>query len=231
MAVFSAVTPLVSVVFNATRITQTVNSVAQTSAALLPITDQVSALTSGFMMTAYGVLWLGQGLPGYTTNDSAFLPFVVDSKEDSSLLEEAWTSTTTMYSTTLACKPATIENTTSGPGYSDGRGCVIDTTNLPSGQGTNLTTLYIGYYMNQYIDFSLNGTGCSSERYSHLFLAFWGETIDGVFRSTALFCEPAYWATKVNATVSAENMTVSTMVPLGTPTPLSDNLFNRSNFD
>ena len=231
MAVFWAVTPLVSAIFNATRITHTANSVAHTSAALTPVANQASALTSGFMMTAYGVLWLGQELPGYTTNDSALLPFVVDSKEDSSLLDEAWTSTTTMYSTTLTCKPAIMENTTSGSSYSDGHGCVIAPTSLPSGQGTNLTTLYIGYYMNQFIDYSLSGMGCSSERSSHLFLAFWGETINGVFTPTTLFCEPAYWATKVNATVSAQNMTVSSIVPLETPTPLSNDLFNRSNFE
>lgn len=126
MAVFWAVTPLVSAAFNSTRITQTASSIANTSAALAPVADQISALTSGFMMTAYGVVWLGQDLPGYTTNDSALLPFVVGSTDKPTLLDEAWTSTTTMYSTTLACKPAIVENTTTGPTYSNGHGCVTE---------------------------------------------------------------------------------------------------------
>lgn len=231
MAVFWAVTPLVSAAFNSTRITQTASSIANTSAALAPVADQISALTSGFMMTAYGVVWLGQDLPGYTTNDSALLPFVVGSTDKPTLLDEAWTSTTTMYSTTLACKPAIVENTTTGPTYSNGHGCVTEPGALPSGDGINLTALYIGYYMDQYIEYSLSGMGCSSEEFSHLFLAFWGDTVDGVSKLNALFCEPAYWATKVNATVFAQNMTVSAIVPLETPATLSDDLFNRSDFE
>jgi len=157
------------------------------------------------MKTAYGSLWLDQDLPGYTTKDNALLPFVVNSTDRSLLSNETWTTTTTRYSTILACKPAITINPTSGVSYSNGNGCVALAGFETS---SNITAWYIGYYMSQYIDYALSDMGCSSEKFSHTSLAYWAETFGNHSNSTALFCEPAYWATKVNATVSAENHTV-----------------------
>lgn len=228
VTIFWALTPLISAVFSTTTITHLSNGVATTTHVLSPMAEQPDALTGGFMMTAYGSLWLDQDLPGYTTKDSALMPFVVNSSDHLLLSNKTWTSTTTMYSTTLACKPAIISNSALGISYSNGNGCVA-----VAGFGTSpeITAWYIGYYMNQFIDYALSKMGCASERFSHTFLAFWGETSGNHSKSTALFCEPAYWATRVNATVSAENQTVTDIVKLETPVALPGSLFNASNFE
>lgn len=228
VAIFWALTPLISAVFNTTNITRTSSGVATMTHALTPVVEQPDALTGGFMMTAYGSLWLSQDLPAFTTKDSALMPFAVTSSDRLLLSNTTWTSTTTMYTTTLTCEPAVVLKTTSGTSYSNGNGCValagFDTS-------SNVTAWYIGNYMTQFTDYALSGMGCSSEKFSHTFLAYWGESSDNDWSSTALFCEPAYWATKVNATVSAGNQTVTDIVTLEAPTTLSGSVFNASNFE
>lgn len=230
VAIFWALTPLTSAVFSTAAITHFSSGVATTTHALSPMAEQPGALTVGFMMTAYGSLWLDQDLPGYTTKDSALTPFVVNSSDHLLLSNKTWTSTTTMYTTTLACKPAIISTSNLGLSYeySNGNGCVASAGFNTSSE---ITAWYIGYYMNQFMDYALSKMGCSSENFSHTFLAFWGETSGNHSKSTALFCEPAYWATKVNATVSAENQTVTDIVTLETPVALPGSIFNTSNFE
>ena len=224
MIIFWAITPLASSVFATTKIDRVRTFNATTTARLLPLESQYSALTTGFMMTAYGSVWLDQELPAFTTKEGTILPFETTSPEHFALLNKTFTTTTTMYSTSLNCKPATVANGTSGVNYSDGNGC---TALLGMPLSPDATALYIGWYMTYSIDYALSGMGCSSKDFSNLFLAYFSYGPN----TTVLFCKPAYWEQPVNATVIGSNMTVLEVIPHGPPEPLSDSSFNASNFE
>ena len=193
---------------------------------IIPLKEQLNTLTTGFMMTAYGFLWLSQELPSFTTKDSVLMPFSVRSSDHREPTNRTWTSTTTTYSKTLACKSAVTWETISGINYSNSNGCVAS---AGFDIGPEITARYIGYYASDFTDYALSEMGCSSKKFSHTFLAYWAHNPSN--QSAAVFCEPAYWAMKVNATVLAENQTVTDIVPLDAPVPLSDNIFNASNFE
>lgn len=224
MTIFWAITPLTSSIFATTRVTCITSTTAITTSSLLPIESQYLALTTGFMMTAYGIVWLEQALPSFTDYGGALIPFAMASAKHGSLADTNWTATTTMYKTTLGCRPAFITNSTSGAHFSNGNGCMI---NLDLPQTTDPTALYIGWYMDQNINYALSLMGCSSETFSHTFFAYFSEGAD----STALFCEPSYWMQQVNTTIKATDMTALEISPLGIQEPLTDSLFNVSNFE
>lgn len=169
-------------------------------------------------------MWLKQELPPFTTRHSAILPFEVDPRGYVQDSDNTWTTVTTMYSTELACKPATVMNTTYGTKYVDDNGCEVS-LDLPS--DTNPTALYIGWHMDQAINYALSEMGCSSEQYSHNFMAYYSNNA----ASIVLFCKPSYWMEQVNATVTAPNMSVSDIIQLGSPEPLADSMFNVSNLE
>jgi len=175
-------------------------------------------------MTAYGIIWLEQAVPSFTAYGGALMPFIMGSGQQRPFLNTTWTTTTTMYKTTLACQPALVSNSTSGVSYSNGKGCVAE-LGLPA--TNDPTALYIGWYMDQHISYALSQMGCPSENFSHTFLAYFSDGLT----STALFCEPSYWTQQVNATLMATDRTILEIMPLGTPEPLADTLFNISNFE
>lgn len=225
MVIFWAITPLTSSIFATARVTQVTSATASTTSSLLPLDSQYSALTAGFLMTAYGIVWLEQALPGFTTHQGALVPFVVESDEREPSMNVTWTSTTEMFKTTLECHPANITNSTLGVSYSNGKGCVVEGLSSPA--TSDPTALYIGWHMNNRIDYALSRMGCSSDSFSHLFLAYFSQGQD----STAIFCEPAYWVQHVNATIKAADMSTSEIVPLRNLEPLPDAAFNVSDFE
>ena len=243
--IFWAVTPLISAVFTTANVTSTSVKNATTHLGLLPVGKQARELTTGFMMTAYNEMWLNEDLPQFVMRDGALLPFVLDTIEGGRSTSDphppyalsandSWTATTTKYSTTLDCRPAETIGSGSNLSYHNGKGCVID-PGMP-GLGNvdpsiNVTALYIGYWMGQFIDFSLSGMGCSSLANQHTFLAVWNVLSYGQWATTALFCETAYSYQLVNATILASNMTVIDVAPLEPAMSLSDEVFNITNFE
>lgn len=224
MTIFWAVTPLTSSIFATARVTLVKHAIASTTESLIPFESQASALTTGFLMTAYGIVWLEQALPSFASYDGALRPFVVHSADHAPLFNATWTTTTTMYKTTLACEPAIARNSSLGMTYGNKAGCIVELV-IPA--TTDPTALYIGWNMDEHVDYALSQMGCSSEIFSHTFLAYFSKGVD----STVLFCEPSYWMQQVNATIQAIDMTVLKMVPLNPPEPLPDTLFNISNFE
>ena len=122
MVIFWALTPLINAVF---QIAHENSSAANIAAAVVPAGQWFCTLTSGFLMTAYGILWLDQDLLRFTINDSALLPFASASTDAVPISNGTWTSRTTMYSTTLACKPTMLVHMTEGSSYSDGNRQVV----------------------------------------------------------------------------------------------------------
>ncbi|KAL8949296.1 MAG: hypothetical protein Q9222_004582 [Ikaeria aurantiellina] len=228
MCIFWGVTPLASSVFAQSAVTIERRSTASMTASLMPLEKQSSALNTAFMMTAYGIAWLGQAVPGYVTSDGVVQPFRVDDIFEKELANMTWTAQSTLYGTTLNCNPAIIKNDMGSMWYSDGKGCTV---NVGLDSVSEFSGVYIGYYTDQHTDYSLLGLGCSSTKYSSQFLAIWGQSHVQHPTTTALFCEPDYWTQDVNATVMVPSMNVSKVVPVAPRVPLSDNHFNRSAFE
>ncbi|KAL8723818.1 MAG: hypothetical protein Q9181_007170, partial [Wetmoreana brouardii] len=142
----------------------------------------------------------------------------------------SWTASTDFYTTQLNCASAKISlGETSGYTFDNGQGCRTDTISPLGSSGYN--ALYIGYYNDPNVDWSLAGLGCPPNA-SHTFLAIWAGVEEYKFNNvTALFCEPTYSIQRVNATVAAQNHTVSKITPLESPMALPPKHFNVSDFE
>lgn len=162
----------------------------------------------------------------------AVLPFASREVQHSSLTNETLTATTNFYSTALTCEPAAIGNTSVGfLTFDNRRGCHTDPIEFLE-HYSNFEALYIGYADDPNIDWSLSYLGCPVNT-SHEYLAIWagGPTGGDTSNVTALFCKPSYFVQTVNATVTLPKMSVSSITPLGSPLPLTEEVFNISNFE
>ncbi|KAL8667843.1 MAG: hypothetical protein Q9202_000308 [Teloschistes flavicans] len=113
--------------------------------------------------------------------------------------------------------------------FDDGRGCRTETISPLGTKGYN--ALYIGYYLDPNVEWSLQDLGCPQNA-SNIFLAIWADVQDSKFNKvTALFCEPSYAVQQVKATVAAANHSVIQTVPWGASTTLSLDRFNRTDFE
>ncbi|KAI4255043.1 MAG: hypothetical protein L6R42_006936 [Xanthoria sp. 1 TBL-2021] len=235
MLILSGVTPLVGAVFARSVVTVEHLATATTSAALIPLRDQRLAMNTDFMMTAYGIVWLGQAMPGFVTPQGFFEPFRMDMKQEAELLNATWKARTKLYGTSLNCRAANIRNESTGFSYSNGKDCTTEAGSTPVelDTGSQFGCLYIGYEMDQHADYSLSDMGCPSPSNQHQFLAVWGQSLGGdrVTNVSAAFCEPTYWTQEVNATVTVPSMNVTEISPLGPRITLPDGLFNRTAFE
>ncbi|KAL8851198.1 MAG: hypothetical protein Q9221_003829 [Calogaya cf. arnoldii] len=236
MLIFWGITPLVSSVFAQSKVIVEFNTTARPTAALMAVSDQSLALNTGFMLTAYGITWLGQKLPGFVSSQGALEPFEVDMIQGQGFENKTWTAMTTLYGTSANCKAAIIQNSTSGLSYSNGKECATDPGYSPMSSfiaSQQFGCLYVGYHTNQFIDYSLDGMGCLSPANSHLFLALWGQASaqNPEGDVSAFFCEPSYWTQEVNATVTVPGMNVTEIIPQGPRMNLPDSRFNRTAFE
>ncbi|KAL8673201.1 MAG: hypothetical protein Q9168_002353 [Polycauliona sp. 1 TL-2023] len=236
MLIFWGVTPLVSSVFAHSIVTVDQLATKTSNSDLMSLKEQSSAMNTGFMMTAYGIIWLGQAMPGFVTSQGFIQPFQLDTKREVQPLNATWKARTTLYGTSLNCWAANVKNDSAGISYSDGRNCTAP-TNTPLSQETDSTfgALYIGYESDQHADYYLsNYLNCPpSPTKKHLFFAIWGQTSgsDHVTDQSAAFCEPTYWTQQVNATVTVPGMNVTEVSPLGPRVTLPDEVFNRTAFE
>lgn len=233
MLIFWGVTPLVSSVFARSSIVIEKNATAATTASLLPLHDQSPSLNTDFMMTAYGITWLGQAMPAWVAGQGALEQFAVEGGQVSEFVNQTWTAETTMYGTSLICEMAVTRNVSGGFSYSNEKGCTTTPGAINLNPSSQYGGLYIGYYLDQHSDYSLSGCGCPSIENSHLFLALWGQSWNKHPEAnvTAYFCKPTYWTQKVKATLTVPSMNVSEVSPLEGKLDLSDDTFNRSAFE
>ncbi|KAL9006623.1 MAG: hypothetical protein Q9188_000660 [Gyalolechia gomerana] len=236
MLIFWGVTPLVGSVFTMSAVTVEKGVTVRTTASLMPLLNQSRSLNTNFLMSAYGIAWLGQSMPGFVTGQGALEPFEADQAAQMQLAQLTTPSVTVknkLYGTSLSCDQAEIRKHPTGDSYSNRKGCMTFPGALNINPLSQYGGLYVGYYLDQHSDFSLSGCGCPSPNNSHTFLALWGESRgkNPNVSVTAYFCEPSYWVQDVNATVAFPSMNVSAVVPLGPRTALSDDHFNRSAFE
>ncbi|KAB5545557.1 hypothetical protein GE09DRAFT_967889 [Coniochaeta sp. 2T2.1] len=238
MLIFWAVTPLQSAIFGTQAVLVTKQLMVSDIAQLGTLSEQVDAMDSSILNAAYGITWLNEPYPGYTTSAHAIIPFLPLNEEATSRPNETWTAPATALSTDLKCWPAVVEKNTevnNSYTFDNGQGC--RNTFEPSSRGklgneTGVihTVLYIGYHENPLLNWYLQNPNCSRNA-SHQFLAIWiaQDTKD----MTALFCEPSYWMQSVMVTVSAGDKRPddASIVPLVEPNLLDESEFNSTAFE
>lgn len=228
--IFWVITPLLGAVFAENYPVQTANSTAKTVAKLVSGTSNTIKLDGSIIADAYGVTWLGQRLPGFVTATGAIAPFELESTSPNGKSNESRMTTSDFYTTELNCTPAKIGwGRTPGHTFDNGQGCHTDAISPSDSSG--YSALYIGYYDDPSVDWSLSYLGCPPSA-SHTFLAIWADVKDSMFNNvTALFCEPTYSVHRVNATVFGPHNNVTDVAPLGSPMALSQDQFNSSDFE
>lgn len=232
MIVFWAITPLQSAIFSSSSITKIASAPMAISHTLMPVSLQAKGLTTGFLRTAYGVLWLGQPLPAFTTRESALTPFETQHIAKDMGQNVTWSSSTIQYTTDLACHPAAWEtNHTSGDlTFDNGKGCQVRGMEL-GGDGGDFTANYIGYRYDGHLDYFLQGPGCPQNA-SHNFLAVWWRNDPKITpQFTSLFCEGSYYFQEVQANISLPDLSVVSVSPTGPKQVLSDESFDRTHFE
>lgn len=127
MLIFWGITPLVSSVFAQSTVLIEAVTTVRTTTTLKPLREQSPAMNTNFMMTAYGITWLGQAMPAYVTSQGALEPFEADVERDTEQANETRTAQTRLYGTSLTCEPAIQDH--SDPedvSLSNGRSCKTD---------------------------------------------------------------------------------------------------------
>ncbi|KAK5950183.1 hypothetical protein OHC33_008898 [Knufia fluminis] len=200
-------------------------------------------MTSNFLNTAYSKCWLGQSMPAFTTEDYMLAPFA-QSSLNAALRDTTITSKTTRFWTELRCwAPASIElnyenNLTT---FSDGRGCIAkDILSFSPGSFINDNGTYEGkYYGGQNPYYGDTDWPGYCKQFPHILLMTWryvqpsGTPPDYSpgGDATAMFCEPEYLMEEVEATIAASNGNILSYDTIGQPQTLTDDLFNRTNFE
>ncbi|KAH0163256.1 hypothetical protein KCU67_g5624, partial [Aureobasidium melanogenum] len=223
-----------------------------TSTAYQPASNQTepSAL---YAQHAYNIAWLNEALPPYSTVDfvlDAFAPAMSYAVDD----EEIWNAATKLYSVDVVCEPTInyiVDPGSDNPStmYNSSSGCSYG---LPVKTGTGndtskvLEAMYVGYSnQNGMADWYLEGY--CPKKTNHTFLVrttLFTEAgiIDqnlestttpdkGVVRTTSLYCEPQYSVQQVNASVTAANGSVMSVIPVGQKSQLPQKMFDINLFE
>jgi hypothetical protein len=237
MLIFWAITPLQSAIFGTREVSIVQQVVASDVARLASLEHQMDALDTSILNIAYGITWLNQPYPAFTTHEMVLIPFQ-PLKADAALLpDESWTTNAVALSTDLQCWAAIVTMTELADTYTfdNGQGCKATLQPSTGGRlgnesGVIHTVLYIGYHENAMLDWFLQNPDCSQNA-SHQFLAIW--MAQDTREMTALFCEPSYRKQEVIVTVTAGDThpDESTMTLLGDPASLSEAEFNTTAFE
>lgn len=208
---------------------------------LVPVEEQAELLDSSILNAAYVSMWFSGNLPEYTTNTYALLPYSTTSDSGGHGTNETWKVNTTKLATELDCWPATYEwNATDLGGifrFDNGQGCTYDTS-FGFANDAAWCAQYMGYYPNDYLDWTPIASDNCGPEFSHQFLAFMGESMEdpsnGTFGNiTAMFCETSYTQQEVSIMVDATTRRPleDSLVELGPATNLTDSLFNSTAFE
>jgi hypothetical protein len=234
MFVTWAIVPLQSAIFSTGTVTRTRETPMTITGSLMPLEEQTAALNSQFLNTAYGVSWLGQKPPPYTTKEYALLPFSPVAGVPAYSGSDTWTSSTLAYYTNLTCTPAIIKQGVVKKNFifEDGNGCVTEDIAFP-GASPQFLVMYIPYFDDPNTDWALQNPKCTVE-HSHNFLAIWGESQSIDDNISAQFCRPTYYIQPVTATVNVTNHAVINIDYIDAPDmdmKLPEADFNITNFE
>ncbi|KAL2059944.1 hypothetical protein VTL71DRAFT_10099, partial [Oculimacula yallundae] len=236
--IFWVITPLQSAIFNTGTVTRLIPTDVGTSAGLVPVESQTALLNVNFLNTAYGMSWLKQQLPPFTTSDFALLPFEPAASASPTSPAESWSANTEVYSTSLNCTPADVVIEPKGYKFDNGRGCSVSQVVLATTTfDTQYMVAYIGYHGNAVLEWSLKNPNCSEE-HSNNFLAVWASRDSllqpGIYKNlTALFCRPSYIVENMYVKVNASDGMVATqdLLPPTVSEKKVEDIFNTTNFE
>ncbi len=243
-----ALTPLQNGIFSTSVINLDTKVDVQVTNGLMPLADQILGLSGSFTMAGYGLAWLGQRPPAFTTDSYALAPFQSRHAVEDSLPaapNRTITAATTLYQTSLACAPPVNISFTSGfttvtGAFDDGKGCA--TNPIVPFQSDPKSAIwaphYIGYWDDANLQRDLALGGCPRTS-NHTFLAVWAKNTNTTTsqsfntgsEASALFCTPSYHMQSVNATIALSDFSVLSTVPLGPREALSEDLFNATRFE
>ncbi|KAK5937167.1 hypothetical protein PMZ80_010467 [Knufia obscura] len=247
-ALFVLATVIIPAVQNSMFITRAESLVHNTTIdgarKLVGVQDQVVTMNSNFLNTAYSISWLQQTVPAFTTSQYAIAPFARSPSSDPVTDSTTLTSNTTKYWTDLSCwQPSAIEmnftvNTTT---LSDGRGCIANEVLdfSPFGVAKNAGNYEAHYSSGQSIVNTNDTLPGSCPQSPHLILVAWRRVTDPDIppdystngTAVAMFCEPSYYMQPGEASVAILNGTVISFSATGAKQQLSDEDFNRTNFE
>ncbi|OBT46370.1 hypothetical protein VE00_02735 [Pseudogymnoascus sp. WSF 3629] len=241
MLVTWAIVPFQSAIFSTGTVTRTREALMATTGSFMPLENQKVALHSQFLNTAYGVSWLDQSVPAYTTKEYALQPFSPTTGDVVSSGNDTWSSSTLAYYTNLTCTPAIVKpGRTNGWIFDNGNGCVTYEISPQGASSTKFLVMYIPYFDDPNNDWALQNQNCSIE-HSHNFLAVWGQSQyieNSTFRNfgniSAQFCRPTYFTRPVTAIVNATSRAVINIDDKSAPDTdlaLPETEFNITNFE
>jgi hypothetical protein len=240
MLIFWVITPLQSAIFGTGTVTRTQPLGMRTTAELKPVEAQVGSLNANFLMTAYGIGWLGQSLPPFTTTSYAVMPFEPITPSSPILSSEVWSTNAEVYRTNLTCIPAKTRFVNGSYEFDNGKGCRV--SNLALVATGEYFLAYIGYYNDPHADWGLANSHCPLNQ-SHNFLAVWAEAASqdktGEYHNvTAIFCEPNYSVYPMTIQLNASDNSITKGVfdeadflSAVQSQPLSEQAFNITNFE
>lgn len=215
MLVLWAATPLQSGIFSIAPATTTHDVFVSPPARLLPPSLQSSALTGNLPNAAYGVTWLGQKLPPFTTREFALAPFSWRGLRTAGV-NGSLVANTTLYRADLDCSaPASVSpipGAVSGTfEVDDGHGCK-ETIKLDPTNG------FLTLVCNKYFITWQNQQAYTTNEILQL-------------NAMARFCKTAYYTQPVQANVSISDGGVLETLPLGPQTALPTDSFNATLFE
>lgn len=212
------------------------------SQTLAPFDSQVAGLevSSKYFFTAYGVTWLGEPLPPFTTKEYVATPFRPLVGGMPKGLNETWTAITRTYTTDLDCTLGTTAAPEQPFNVTNNAGCYVPISPIPPSNGTrNIQYLGFGNWGSQ-LDWYLPEESCKGG--PHIFLAIWAKASQGRSEGTvlpadteitAVFCTPTYHYADSEVTVDAETFHIKSITHLGDPVPFTqeDGIIDISRFE
>jgi hypothetical protein len=151
------------------------------STAFVPASEQSNVISSRYINSAHGIIWLNETLPPYMTRDYALAPFAPKNKDpEEEERNETWTASTTLYSLDLHCEAPRLERgqlSVTGDyvyNYMGINDCewpshlirsfgndTIDSNDPKTHQAVydikKFASFYVGYYSTDYSDYYLQG--------------------------------------------------------------------------
>lgn len=185
--IFWGISPLQSAIFNTNSVEHTSSGSGNLQGGLSSIAELAAGLNLSFVPKAYGVVWLNQSLPPFTTPEAPYIPFSID--EDSNSISSnsncstrTLTSRTSMPSTSIQFAPASVYNSSSLESDASNRSSTLNVWSFDGHFGCKISGFpfpcshdaycfgYLGYETETNTGGSLQPMGCPANA-SSLYLA------------------------------------------------------------
>ncbi|KAJ4993417.1 hypothetical protein SVAN01_00965 [Stagonosporopsis vannaccii] len=240
-------------IFTVETITRSLATPFDRSTTYMPAEKQLTDLSMRYAQSTYGIATLNETLPPYMARNYTLAPFKPSNRDITIAGSQGtWSGETTMYSLDLYCTPTSAVRDPFGRSntvlYTSSGGCNVTlglTGNITEGFDPNkgdsplLRTkqymgMHIGYWNYAgFADYYLEGD-CPPERNATFYAAFTRtkkRDEDPPNNVTAIFCEPAYYQQRVNATVDRISQRPLKVVTLEGKQPLNKDIFNATHWE